>query len=187
MRLGKLVSLVAALLLVGGVAHPEAVNKVSVGDVPGTEGKWQTGEVTVAAPAAEVQRWFVDVRQWPVRFPDDTWVRDLGRAPDGRRVAEFHSKVVDRTLTVRIRDRPGLITYDGSGKGITTQGRIYFQPVGPDHTRIVMQTTGELHGAVGFFASENMKRKRALKKITADLEAAVRLSNAYAAARRGRG
>jgi hypothetical protein len=134
-----------------------------------------------------VQRWFSDVSQWKARFPDDEFARDLGRAPDGRKVAQFRSKVLDRTLTVRITEKPGLITYEGSGKGISTQGKIFFYPLGPDRTRIVMQTTGELHGALGVFAPESVKRKKAMKKLTADLNAAVSLSNAYAAGRRARG
>jgi hypothetical protein len=176
--------LLPALLLVGTFAGAQPLGVVTLGDLPGTDRHWQTGEVTVGAPAAEVQQWFSDATRWAERFPDDSAVRILGRAPDGRKLVEFHSKVLGKTLTVRILERPGLITYDGSGKGINTQGKILFEPLGPNRTKIVMQTTGELHGALGVLATEGMKRKRALAKLSADLNAAVRLARASAAAAR---
>lgn len=77
--------------------------------------------------------------------------------------------------------------YDGKGKGVTTQGKIYFESLGPSRTKVVMQTTGELHGATGAFAPEGTKRKRAIKKLSADLDATVRLSRAYAATPRSGG
>jgi len=163
-------------------ADAQPIGVVTVGDLPGTDARWQAGEVTVAVPAAEVQRWFTDAPNWPRRFPDDEWVRPLGRAPDGRQAVQFRSKALGRTLTVRMRVQPGLITYDGFGKNVTTQGKIMIQALGPARTRIVMQTTGELHGAVGVFATEGMKRKRALAKLRSDLEAAARLGRAASAA-----
>lgn len=172
----SMVVAVLSLVAGGGAARAAALDQVLLGDVPNTDGKWQSGEVTVAAPAEVVQRWFSEVPRWTERFPDDTAARELGRAPDGRKVAELHSKALGKTLTVRMRERPGLIEYDGEGKGVKTQGRIYIIPVGPGRTRIVMQTTGELYGLTGLIASEEMKRDRALKKLGSDLEAAVRLS-----------
>jgi Polyketide cyclase / dehydrase and lipid transport len=187
MRARIVASLVAGVLAVAGAAHAEQLNRVVVGDVEGTDGRWQAGQVVVAAPAKEVQRWFADVPNWPLRFPDDEKVRDFGRDDKGRRVAEFHSRSLGRTLTVHLREQPGLITYEGTGRGITTQGRVTFEALGPDRTRITIATTGELHGAVGVLVSPEMKRKRALKKLTVDLNAAVSQADAYAAARRPRG
>jgi hypothetical protein len=171
----------ALLLAAGTLAAP--LNTVVVGDLPGSGGNWQFGEVTVAAPVGEVQRWFADAAYWPARFPDDKWARDLGRTPDGRRVAQFYSRTIGRPLTVRLRERPGLIVYDGSGKGITTQGKIILQSAGPRQTRVIMQSTGEVHGLAGAFATTGVKRKRTLKKMRSDLEAVIRLSRQYAAAR----
>ncbi len=176
-----------SLAAVGGPAGAQPLNQVRVGDLAGTDGKWQAGEVVVAAPAGEVQRWFTDARYWSQRFPDDSDVRDQGYTQDGRHAVRFHSGIVGKTMTVYIRERPGLITYDGTGKDVQTQGRIYFQALGPAKTRIVMQTTGELHGITGVFATEGMKRDRAVKKLTADLQSAVRLSQSWAAARRHAG
>jgi hypothetical protein len=181
------VALVACVALPAGLARAQAINQVRVGDLPGTNGEWQAGEVVVAVPAAEVQRWFSDARYWSQRFPDDTRVRDLGHTPDGRHVVSFHSAAIGKTLTVYLRERPGLITYDGRGKDVVTHGKIWFQALGPSRTRISMQTTGELHGLSGVFGTENMKRKRALKKLTADLSSAVRLSRSWAAAQRKAG
>jgi hypothetical protein len=163
-------------LLVGGGVGAGELNKVTVGDLPGTDARWQAGEVTVAAPADQVQKWLTEVPQWPARFPDDKWAKSLGTAPDGRQSAEFHSKALGRTLTVHMKVQPGLITYDGSGKGVNTQGKIFVESLGPDRTKVVMQTTGELYGATAALASESMKRKRAINKLSADLNAIVKLS-----------
>lgn len=172
---------------VATLAVAQPLNVVSVGDLPGTDARWQMGEVTIAVPAAEVQRWFTDAAGWPRRFPDDQWVKLHGRAPDGRELVEFRSKALGRSLTLRMRIQPGLITYDGSGKGISTQGKIMIQALGPSRTRIIMQTTGELHGAIGVFATEGMKRKRALAKLRSDLEACTRMARAYASVPRSGG
>lgn len=173
--------LVGAPLLVGA-APP---NEVQIGDLPGTNGRWQQGEVTVAAPPDVVQRWLSEASRWPARFPDDQWARELGRAPDGRRQVEFHSNVLGKTITVRMDERPGLIVYDGTGKGVWTQGKIFVQPAGRG-TRVIMQTTGDLKGIGGAFAPESLKRKRVRKKLASDLNAIVRLSNTWAATpRRG--
>src|SRR5436305_1090782 len=104
------------LFVTGALAAP--LNSVVVGDLPGSGGRWQSGEVTIAVPAAEVQRWFSDVRNWPARFPDDSWARDLGRTPDGRRLADFRSNAIGRTLHLQMHEQPGLITYVGSGKDV---------------------------------------------------------------------
>jgi hypothetical protein len=174
---------IVAILLFAGAARAQVLNRVIVGDLPGTGGRWQAGEVTVAAPAEEVQRWFSEIEHWTARFPDDLSSRDLGRAPDGRRVAEMRSRALGRTLTLRLREQPGLIAYEGAGKGVTTQGKIFITRAGPGLTKVIMQTTGELHGAAGVFG-EGTKRKRAIKKLTADLNAVVQLAQRQAATRR---
>lgn len=173
---------IASSLLVATVAfaQQQPIGVVRTGDLPGTNGQWQTGDVTVAAPAAEVQRWFTDAAGWEQRFPDDENVKIKGRAPDGRQVVEFRSKALGKTLTVHLREQPGLITYDGAGKGVNTQGKIIIEAHGPNRTRIVMQTTGELHGLTGAIATEGMKRKRAIAKLSSDLNAAARLARASA-------
>ncbi len=177
---------IVSFLSVAALAGAQPLGQVSVGDLPGTNGRWQMGEVTVAAPADEVQRWFSDAPRWPQRFPDDEYARVVGRAPDGRLVVEFKSKILGRAMTLHLRDQRGLITYDGVGKGINTQGKIMINALGPNQTRIVMQTTGELHGLVGVFG-KGEKRKRALAKLRSDLDACARLARASAAAPRSGG
>jgi hypothetical protein len=165
----------------GAVAGAEKLNQVVVGDLPGTDGNWQAGEVTVAAPAHEVQSWFSDAPAWPKRFPDDQWATDKGRGSDGRKTVEFRSKVLGRNMTLHIKEQPGLIAYDGQGKDVNTQGKIFITPLGPDKTKVVMQTTGEVHGAAGVFAGKGMKRKKAIAKLTSDLNAVVKLANEHPA------
>ena len=182
----SITTLALATLAPAARAQTRPLGVVTVGDLPGTDARWQQGEVTVAAPAAEVQRWFTDAPRWPQRFPDDEFARVLGRTADGRQLVQFRSRILGRTINVRIREQPGLITYDGWGKGINTQGKILIQALGPNRTRVIMQTTGELHGLVGVFG-KGEKRKRALAKLRADLEAAARLARATAATPRSGG
>jgi hypothetical protein len=172
------------LLLGGGALRAQQLNVVKAGDLPGTHGRWQYGEVTVAAPPRVVYQWYADAAQWSQRFPDDEWSKALGRTPDGRQVAEFKSKTLGRTLRVEMTLQPNLITYRGSGKGISTQGKIFIEAAGPNQTKVIMQTTGELHGVTGVLAPESVKRDRAIKKLTADLLATAHLANAYAATQR---
>lgn len=177
-------ALVAVMVLAPAWASAQTINSVSLGDLPNTGGRWQVGEVTLVAPADEVQRWLADSSRWEERFPDDSQVRELGRLPDGRHSVEFHSAALGKTLTVRVHEQSGRIVWDGTGKGVTAQGKIFVEPLAGGRTRVIMQSTGELHGALGKFASQGMKRKRSLKKLGADLHALVRLSNTWAATTR---
>ena len=167
----------AACVLLSPLATAEELDRVAIKDLPGSDGRWQQGEVVVPAPAARVQQWLSDVRDWPARFPDVQWARELGTTPDGRRVIRFRSRAIGRPMTIRIRERPGLIAYDGDGKDVTTQGKNWVEPLGADRTRVVLQTTADVHGALGAFVTAKMKRQRARKKLAADLNALVRLSN----------
>jgi carbon monoxide dehydrogenase subunit G len=175
MRLHWLGALVVA---VSAVAF--AAGEVTVGDLPGTDGQWQRGEAVVAAPPAVVQRWLGDYAAWPSRFPDVEWAQERGMDQEGRAVVRFRSRIVGRTMTIRVHDQPGLITYDGEGKNVVTQGKIYVEPA-PGGTRVIMQTTADVHGLAGAFATANLKRSRAFKKLRADLSALVQLGNRYEA------
>lgn len=160
------------------------LDRVIVGDLPNTNGQWQSGEVTVAAPAAEVQHWLSDAANWPARFPDDKWAKVQGTAPDGRKLVQFRSKILGRTLNLRLREQPGSIIYDGDGKGVHVQGRIFIEPRGPNLTHVVMQTSANLYGTTAALISEGSKRKRAQRKLAADLGAIVRMSQARAQTQR---
>lgn len=159
----------------------EELNRVVIGDLPGSGGRWQSGEVVVDAPAAKVQQWLSDAADWPARFPDVRWSKQVGSTSDGRRVVRFQSRAIGRTLTIRIREKPGLITYEGEGKDVTTRGKNYIEPLGGGRTRVVLQTTAEVHGALGAFVSDKMKRDRAQRKLSADLRALVDLAGKHGA------
>lgn len=172
--------LLFAALLLAGAASAEVLDQVWVGDVPGTKGSWQQGIVTVRAPAEEVQRWLGDTRSWPARFSDVEWVHDGGTLPDGRHLIRFRSRLIGRPITLRMREQPGLFEYDGEGKDVTTRGKSYVERVGDGRTRVVMQTTSEVHGALGAFTSAKMKRDRARRKLSSDLAAIVGMANRLA-------
>ncbi|MCU1279148.1 MAG: hypothetical protein JWM53_2694 [bacterium] len=176
MRTSSILFATGALLL-SLSATAQELDKVTIGDLPGTDGTWQTGEVVVAAPAAEVQAWLSDAPDWPARFPDVEWAHALGTTADGRRIVQFSSRAIGRPMTIRVREQPGLISYDGEGKDVTTRGKNYIERLGERRTRVVLQTTAEVHGAIGAFASDKMKRERARRKLTADLDALVKLAN----------
>jgi hypothetical protein len=176
--------MLATVVAIVTPANSQPLDQISVGDLPGSDGRWQVGEVTVAAPAPQVQRWLVEAGQWPERFPDVAWAQVNGVTPDGRSVIHFHSRIVGRTMTIQLRDRPGLISYDGFGKDVTVQGRIYVSATGPATTHVIMQSSADVHGLAGAFASQNMRRTRAFKKLRSDLTALTRLARGYAAARR---
>jgi hypothetical protein len=160
-------------------ATAQELNRVAIGDLPGTNGAWQRGEVVVAAPAAEVQRWLSDTSAWPNRFPDVEWSRQLGTTADGRRIVRFRSRTIGRPITVRIREQPGLLSYEGEGKDVTTRGKNYVERVDDRRTRVVLQTTSDVHGALGAFVSNDSKRDRERRKLAADLDALVKLSSRF--------
>jgi hypothetical protein len=180
-------SLAATAILLFGLGPPARAAGIVVGDLPGTNGRWQSGRANVNAPASEVQHWFSDYNTWPQHFPDVQWAQGRGVTADGRQIVRFRSKVLGRTLTIRTRETRGLISYEGEGKDVTTQGKIYISPAGSNASVVDMQTTGEVHGIAGAVASEAYKRKKAIRKITVDLNAIVNLANERAGTQRPSG
>lgn len=168
--------LLASLLLCahGFATIPRAA--IAIGEVPGSDGEWQEGVTIVPSGASQVRYWLTDYAHWTDRFPDIDHSEVLGRTPEGQTVVRFHSAIIGRQLTIRIRQTPQGIEYDGEGKNVTTQGKIYIQSLGPSQTRVVMQTTASLHGLSGALASEGMKRSRAQRKLRSDLTALLELS-----------
>jgi hypothetical protein len=173
-------------LAAASLAAVAPLDTVAVGDLPGTDGNWQWGAVTVAAPATVVQQWFSDAPRWAMRFPDTQWSQPLGTTADGRQVVRFRSRVIGRPITLWLRERPGNIVYDGKGKDVHTQGKLFFEPIDARHTRVILQSTSEVHGAAGLFASPKMRRDRAQRKFRADLQAVVQLSHQWGARRTDR-
>lgn len=163
-------SLAAATLVAAAVERP---GEVVVGELPGTHGQWVQGETIVAAPAPVVQSWLDDISQWAKRYPDVEWAQTLGTTKSGERIVRFRSSIVGRTLTLRIRTAPGRITYEGEGKNVTTRGRIFVDAVDASHARVILQSTAEVHGLAGVFATQSLKRQRAEQKIRSDLTSLV--------------
>jgi uncharacterized membrane protein len=155
------------LALAGGATAGAA--PIQVGDLAGSRGSWQEAKSVIDAPVADVQEWMGDVAQWPQRFSDVTSVHILGKQGNATTL-RFHSKIIGRDLTITTRAAGDLISYDGFGKDVTTQGKIFMRPIDARHTEVILQSTSEVHGALGAFASKGMKRKRAFAKMTSDLK-----------------
>jgi hypothetical protein len=177
MARGARTGALAALLLAGVAAAGAAGGgAIRLGDVPNTHGTWQEGTAVIAAPLPEVQRWMTDFDAWPARFPDvqsaSTLYRD-GDVTTGR----FRSRIVGRDMTIHLRQGPGGMSYTGEGKNVTTQGKVYLRALDPNHTQVTMQSTAQVHGIAGAFASQGLKRKRALRKIDSDLVALQSLAS----------
>ena len=175
-------SLAAATVAGAAVERP---GDIFVGDLPGTHGQWVYGEAIVAAPAPVVQRWLGDVGAWSQRYPDVEWAQSLGTNKAGEHIVRFRSSIVGRTMTLRMLEQPGRITYEGEGKNVTTRGRIFVDALDAWHTRVTLQTTAEVHGLAGVFATQKLKHQRAEQKIRSDLTSLVR-EGARSAAHRSR-
>jgi hypothetical protein len=169
------------LLLAGGLAAATVANaavekpgEIVVGDLPGTHGQWVYGEAVVAAPARVVQRWLDDIPAWSQRYPDVEWAQSLGTNKAGEHIVRFRSSIIGRTMTLRMLEEPGRITYEGEGKNVTTRSRIFIDAVDASHTRVILQSTAEVHGLAGIFATQSLKRQRAIEKIRSDLTVLIR-------------
>lgn len=175
--------LVIALLVTTRALAAPAPPGIVLREVPGTNGEWHEGIAIVSAPAATVRQWQLDVRRWPQLYPDTTSAELLGTLPNGEILARFKSTIVGRTLTLRMRPTPSGYTYTGHGRDVTTQGRAYFIPLSANQTRVVLQSTSQLHGAARFFIGAEGKRKRAYRKLASDLQALQRFAQRPVATR----
>ncbi len=176
MRVRSAVCVTLLSLVTAAFARGETAGAIHLSDLQGTDGRWQSGETTVAAPAAQVQAWFGEAAAWPSRFPDVEWAKVISTEPDGTRVVQFKSSILGRTMTLHVREQAGLIAYTGEGSGVSTQGKILIQPAGEGRTHVVLQTTADLHGAVRLVVTEGAKRARARRKLGSDLASIIRLS-----------
>jgi hypothetical protein len=167
MVLGRLA---AALALFVALSGPE------IGDLPGTSGSWQQGTITLETSPEKVHSWLTDYAHWPQRFDDVESAQEEPTLPDGRRVVRFRSRVLDRVMTIRIRESARVIVFEGEGPNLSIQGRIYIDPLGPQVTRVVMQNAAELHGGLRIVASSAAKRERQRGKLRADLSSLEKLA-----------
>jgi hypothetical protein len=165
------------ILALGLGQHVARAEPIQLGDVSGSAGRWQEAKSVIPAPLAEVRLWMTDFANWPKRFDDVTSARVLDQE-DGVTTLRFHSRIIGRDLTIRLRLAANTVTYDGFGKNVTTQGKIFMRPVDARHTEVVLQGSSDVHGALGAFATQGLKRQRALAKMQSDLRALQAMASA---------
>jgi hypothetical protein len=168
-------------LLLAALATPAyalATGTIALHDLPGTAGEWQEGVAIVPAPPAEVQGWLTDYERWVGRFPDIDAAKHLGVDARGRHVVRFHSRLAGRVFVVHEAVQPGLLVFDGWAPNVYTQGRIWILDAGGGSSRVIMQSTAQVHGFIGLFATRGYKRKSAFAAITSHLNALISLARA---------
>lgn len=156
---------------------PAAPRQIDLHDLAGTDGQWQEGIALVPAPPAKVQYWLTDYDRWVGRFPDIEWSKLLGDDDRGRHIVRFRSKLAGRTFTVHERVEPGLLVFDGWAPNVHTQGRIWILDAGGGNTRVIMQSTAEVHGFIGLFATKGYRRKSAFAATRSHLGALLDLAS----------
>jgi hypothetical protein len=163
-------------LLVAGVVHAESGPAIDFRDLPGTDGEWQEATAIIAAPAGQVRRWLVDYPNWPVLFDDVEHAQVLGSEPDGAAVVRFRSRIAGRTIVLREWQTHFGLVYRGEAPNVRTQGRIYLLDLGNGRTRVIMQSTAQVHGFWRPFATKRLKRNRAFEIMRSNLESLHDLS-----------
>jgi carbon monoxide dehydrogenase subunit G len=169
-------SLFVLVLATGAAAF--APGPVALRDIPGSDGEWQEGSAIVPAPPERVVHWLTAYREWTRLFPDVEWAQVLPRDRRGRDVVRFRSRYAGRAITMHQAVTPNLLTYDGYGANIHTQGRVYVIDLGNNRSRVIMQTTSEVHGMAGVFASRKLKRTRAFQALRGHLSALIEAARA---------
>jgi hypothetical protein len=168
--------LLVALASPAPAAAPAPARTIDLHDLPGSDGKWTEGVAIVAAPPARVHEWLTDYARWKGRFPDMEWVEPLGTDAHGRRVVRFHSYAADRTFTLHQTVGDNLIVFDGWAPNVHMQGRIWILDAGGGRTRVVMQSSNEVHGLAGLFATRAYRRNAAFAATASQLGALLRLA-----------
>jgi hypothetical protein len=163
----------AALALIATPAAAIQSSPIDIHDLAGTNRDWQEGMAVVDAPLDQVRHWLTAYEEWPLLFPDVQWVRRLGVDRQGRDVFRFRSRYAGRAITMHQRNAPNMLVYEGWGPNVHTQGRTYLIALTPDRTRVIMQTSSEVHGLPGVFASHKLKRERADRALRGHLQALV--------------
>jgi len=159
----------AMLLWASAAAASEA--SIALHDLPGTNGEWQEGVAVIPAPRAQVHHWLTDYARWPRRFPDIGWSTVLPDDDRGRHVIRFTSHIVDAMITVHEAVQPDLLVFEGTAPYTHTQGRIYLVDLGDGTTRVIMQSSAEVHGFWKIFATKGLKRDRGFKVTRSHLQA----------------
>jgi hypothetical protein len=165
-------------VLLAALASPASATAIDLHDLPGSDGKWTEGVAIVNAPPARVHDWLTDYAHWKGRFPDMEWVEPLGTDAGGRRVVRFHSYAADRTFTLHQTVGRDLIVFDGWAPNVHMQGRIWILDAGGGRTRVVMQSSNEVHGLAGLFATRGYRRRAAFAATASQLRALLKLAGA---------
>jgi hypothetical protein len=168
--------MIALLLVALATPQPALPGRIALHDVPGSAGEWQEGVALVAAPPALVQQWLIDYGRWVGRFPDIATAQYLGDDDHGRHMVRFHSRLAKRTFVIREAVRPGLLVFEGWAPNVHVQGRIWILDAGGGSSRVVMQSTAEVHGFIGLFATRGYRRKSAFAATSSHLNALIRLA-----------
>lgn len=151
---------------------------IDLHDLPDSDGEWQEGVALIAAPQETVRYWLTDYAAWSQRFPDMEWSEVLPDDERGRHLVRFRSRIANCVFLIAEEVQPGLLVFDGFAPHIHTQGRIYLVPEGPGRTRVLMQSTAEVHGFIGLFATKGYKRSSAFKVTRSHLTALLALAKA---------
>jgi hypothetical protein len=166
------IAVLAVATLLGGVA---VAGDIRTGDVAGSDGNWQEARAVIDAPLAEVRDWLVDYDHWPQHFGDVQWEQTLSKGGNTA-VIRFRSRIVGRMMTMGVRWSRDAIDYRGRGKNVDAQGKIRLRAVDDAHTEVVIQSSADVHGLAGAFATKGLKRQRAFKKMSADLVSLEKLA-----------
>jgi len=159
-----------AVALAGeGADEAEDTPEMTLHDLPHTDGNWQEGEAVIPAPANQIRAWLVDYARWPERFSDVQSAEVLGQTSDGAAIVRFRSRIADRTITIHEWQTDWGLRYEGQGGDVSTRGRIFLVDQGDGSTRVIMQSTSEVHGFLRLFATKGVKRKSAFNIMRAHL------------------
>jgi hypothetical protein len=164
--------LVLALMTTPVVAlQPSSPPPITLQDIPGTDREWQEASAVIDAPPAQVRHWLTAYEEWRSIYPDMEWVQRIGTDEQGRDVVRFRSRYAGRTITMHQQVTSKMMVYEGWGPNVHSQGRTYVIDLGGDKTRVIMQTSAEVHGLAGVFATKGLKRSRAFQALRGHLTA----------------
>ena len=163
-------------LLVALAAPAFATPAIDLHDLAGSNERWIEGVAIVDAPPPLVLEWLSDYARWTSRFPDMEWVQPLSDDGRGRSVVRFHSRLADRTFTLHQTVTRELILFDGWAPNVHLQGRIWVLEADAGRTRVVLQSTNEVHGFIGLFATRSYLRRAAFAATAAHLGALLALA-----------
>jgi hypothetical protein len=167
---------VVCLLAIASTAGAAGSLPIESHDIPGTNGTWQESVSVIPASATQVRRWLIDYDHWSQLFSDITDARLLGYDTSGSAIVRFHSRIADRTLVIYESQHPWGLAFAGGSKHVNFRGKIFIEPLGPERTRVRMQSAADVHGMLRAFVTLDMKRAKSRAMMRANLESLHQLS-----------